>query len=390
MLCRVRRGTRALLVAQRTRTGRSDFRRWRGAPSALPARRARWLDGEVAVLLADGTTSFQALQNALTPDGAGRAHVLRLRPAAPRRPRPAHRAALEERKRALKALLGAPAACVIRYSDHVDRRRCALPPRRLPARRSKAIVSQAARRALPAPGAAPAWLKIKCCARQELVIGGFTEPAGRARRPRRAAARRHDDERGARVRRARWAPGSRRRAAARPASPARGASSATPARSRPGRARAAGRPLRAAASWSPRCASPSGRATGSCGTRRSWACARTSPRARWCAKRPMAARSRRADGRGRRCAADAIPIASVGPRRPHQERPRTVLRAASRTYPAAPRGPSALARPLSRRARRRVLLLKHATRAAAGAAAASASGRGRQGGDYLMVTDAPG
>src|SRR5262245_37587138 len=40
------------------------------AVARLPARRAM-LDGEVAVLLPDGTTSFQALQNALSGGGGG-------------------------------------------------------------------------------------------------------------------------------------------------------------------------------------------------------------------------------------------------------------------------------------------------------------------------------
>src|SRR6185295_15000733 len=74
------------------------------------------LDGEVAVVLPDGRTSFQALQNAFGRPGA---HVvyfafdllavdgedLRARP-------------LEERKARLAALIGGSRG-VIRYSDHV-------------------------------------------------------------------------------------------------------------------------------------------------------------------------------------------------------------------------------------------------------------------------------
>ena len=57
------------------------------------------------MVLPDGTTSFQALQNALRGSGAGRARLLRLRPAPPRRLRP-------HRRRARGAQAGAVAACL--------------------------------------------------------------------------------------------------------------------------------------------------------------------------------------------------------------------------------------------------------------------------------------
>ena len=59
----------------------------RGARRGRAGCRARQalLDGEVAVVLPDGRTSFQALQNASEPGAAGRARLLRLRPPAPRR-----------------------------------------------------------------------------------------------------------------------------------------------------------------------------------------------------------------------------------------------------------------------------------------------------------------
>ena len=89
-----------------------------GALDHLPVRSAL-LDGEVVVLLPDGTTSFNALQNALSA-----AHPVDL----------AYfvfdllhldgydltRVALEERKRLLRDLLAASdARATCRYSDHV-------------------------------------------------------------------------------------------------------------------------------------------------------------------------------------------------------------------------------------------------------------------------------
>ena len=132
------------------------------------------LDGEVVVAAKDGVTSFQALQKAL---GSGDASDLRyyvfdllyldgqdLRDVA-----------LLERKKLLEKLLaGVPAPLV--YSDHVlgqgdafRQRACRLG--------LEGIVSK--RIDKPHRGKrTPEWLKIRCGRRQELVIVGFTEPAG--------------------------------------------------------------------------------------------------------------------------------------------------------------------------------------------------------------------
>jgi bifunctional non-homologous end joining protein LigD len=156
--------------------------------AALPAASAL-LDGEVAVLLPDGRTSFQALQNALGGAGAARlvyfAFDLHELDGADLRRRP-----LEERKAALRELLArdrparegaargrrAAEEARIRYSDHVlgegprfFREAC----------RTGLEGIVAKRRADPhRPGRTTGWLKVKCLARQEFVIGGFTEPEG--------------------------------------------------------------------------------------------------------------------------------------------------------------------------------------------------------------------
>lgn len=165
-----REGRRVTLSSRRGKDWTEAFPQVAEAVAALPARRAI-LDGEVAVVLPDGRTSFQALQNAFGRPGANLVYFvfdllaeggedLRARP-------------LEERKARLAALVaGAPAA--IRYSEHVVGGGARFFEA---ACRSglEGVVSK--RRDAPyLSGRGNAWLKTKCVQRQELVIGGFTEP----------------------------------------------------------------------------------------------------------------------------------------------------------------------------------------------------------------------
>jgi bifunctional non-homologous end joining protein LigD len=144
------------------------------AATRLPLREAI-VDGEVALLLRSGTTSFQALQNALSGAQHGRlvyfvfdllhldGHDLRGAP-------------LETRKRTLERLLGPRRDGAIRYSHHVVgqgeavfRRACRLS--------LEGIVSK--QRGQPyESGRGRGWLKVKCSQEQEFVVGGFTEPRG--------------------------------------------------------------------------------------------------------------------------------------------------------------------------------------------------------------------
>jgi bifunctional non-homologous end joining protein LigD len=134
------------------------------------------LDGEVAMVLTDGRTSFQALQNMLSsqPSGAVLAYFVfdllrlerdRLEPLP-----------LEDRKARLKKLVGRRTASTVRYSDHV-------------VGRGDEFFKQACRAGLEGiiskrrdqpyhPGRHRDWLKTKCVLRQEFVIGGFTDPEG--------------------------------------------------------------------------------------------------------------------------------------------------------------------------------------------------------------------
>ena len=142
----------------------------------MPVQRAL-IDGEVAAVLPDGRTSFQALQNSLGGEAIGLVYFafdllavddedLGSLP-------------LEERKARLEKLVkpkrGAKPG-VLRYSDHVigkGARFFALACER----GLEGIVSK--RRDKPyIPGRNLAWQKTKCLLRQEFVVGGFTDPEG--------------------------------------------------------------------------------------------------------------------------------------------------------------------------------------------------------------------
>jgi bifunctional non-homologous end joining protein LigD len=144
------------------------------AISALPAREAL-LDGEAAVLLPNGTTSFQALQNAL---GGGNENLVYFAfdllhlDGYDLRPVP-----LLRRKEALGALLeGQPPEGTLRFSDHVlgagedfYRQACGFA--------LEGMISKRADQPYQS-GRGKDWVKVKCLKRQEMVIVGFTDPEG--------------------------------------------------------------------------------------------------------------------------------------------------------------------------------------------------------------------
>ncbi len=166
-------GGRATLMSRNGNDWTAHFPQVAAAVQALPASQAM-IDGEVAVLLPNGTTSFQALQNALSQRAQG--ELVYFAFDLP------HldgydltRAGLEDRKAALAGLLSKTSGAV-RYSAHVVgsgdeffASACAL--------LLEGIVSK--RRDAPYEmGRGRGWLKVKCLRRQEVVIGGFTEPTG--------------------------------------------------------------------------------------------------------------------------------------------------------------------------------------------------------------------
>jgi bifunctional non-homologous end joining protein LigD len=134
------------------------------------------LDGEVAVVLPDGRTSFQALQRAASGEASRHTLVyfvfdlLRLE---------GERIAalpLEERKSRLKALTSQNTTGRIRYSEDVHGSGARFFTHACGAG-LEGIISK--RRDLPyQPGRHGGWLKTKCIKRQEFVIGGFTDPEG--------------------------------------------------------------------------------------------------------------------------------------------------------------------------------------------------------------------
>lgn len=166
-----KRGKTVRLLSRRFKDWTENFRPIADAIARLAPERLV-LDGEVCVLLPDGRTSFQALQNALVGQKAELVYfafdllveddekVMAL--------------PLEERKRRLQRVL--PRKGPLRYSDHVEGSGAAF--FKVACEKGlEGIISK--RRDKPyVPGRGMTWVKTKCLLRQELVIAGFTEPEG--------------------------------------------------------------------------------------------------------------------------------------------------------------------------------------------------------------------
>ena len=163
------------LISRNGKDWTSNFPEVRAAAAQLRVEHA-FLDGEVAVVLPDGRTSFQALQNVIG--------------GAPPRPlvyfvfdllhldgEDVARLPLEQRKLGLRRLIDSLGGeTLMRYADHV-------------VGRGPEFFQQACRHGLEGivskrrdtpyqAGRNQYWLKAKCIKRQEFVIGGFTDPEG--------------------------------------------------------------------------------------------------------------------------------------------------------------------------------------------------------------------
>ncbi|MEO8740347.1 MAG: DNA ligase D [Casimicrobiaceae bacterium] len=172
MLCRVSDGE-ARMVSRTRKDWSSDFQSIARAVARLPLKTA-WLDGEVVAMDANGRSSFQALQTALSESTtSGLVYLvfdllyldgfdLRKVP-------------LEVRKQTLKTLLS-EADGSLRYSDHFS----APGPQFLENVCRLGLEGMVSKRASAAhfDGRSAGWLKTKCIRRQEMVIGGFTRPGG--------------------------------------------------------------------------------------------------------------------------------------------------------------------------------------------------------------------
>jgi bifunctional non-homologous end joining protein LigD len=153
------------------------------AASLLPVTSA-FIDGEVAIMLADGRTSFQALQHALSGSRTRADLVYVVFDLLHLDGDALHARPLEERKERLRVLVDqdtldigdASAARRLRFADHVVGNGAALfaEAQRLGL---EGIVSK--RRVGPHhPGRSRDWTKAKCVQRQDFVIGGFTDQEG--------------------------------------------------------------------------------------------------------------------------------------------------------------------------------------------------------------------
>lgn len=136
------------------------------------------LDGEVAVVRSDGTTSFQDLQHALSGDPpAGSALCYYLFDAVHLDGEDLASLPLIERKHRLELLLaGQPSSSPLRYGDHVEgngptfhAQACKLGLEGIISKRKNAPYRQ---------GRTRDWLKVKCFREDEFVVGGYTEPGG--------------------------------------------------------------------------------------------------------------------------------------------------------------------------------------------------------------------
>ncbi len=174
LVCRVDRG-RALLFTRHGYDWTARLPALAKAAGLLPVDEAM-LDGEVVSLGPDGVSSFQGLQDALAR-GASDALVYFLFDLVNCDGYDLRSVPLERRKDALGALLRrSDGSGRIRFSDHAVGRGPELFGEAC-ARGLEGIVSK--HRSAPyRSGRTRTWLKVKCGSAQELVIGGFTEPAG--------------------------------------------------------------------------------------------------------------------------------------------------------------------------------------------------------------------
>jgi len=167
----VKQGDAISLQSRRNLDWAAQFSEVVVAGASLHAKTAL-LDGEVAVLLPNGVTSFGGL-HARTPGSALVYFAFDLLHLDGRDMRPL---AIQARKDELKQLLSRGPARTIRYSDHV-------------VGNGKAFFQHASQLGLEGmvskrlgtkyrPGRNMDWLKTKVLRRQEFVIGGFTLPDG--------------------------------------------------------------------------------------------------------------------------------------------------------------------------------------------------------------------
>ena len=174
LFCSVADGS-ARLISRNARDWTARFPEIVDAITALPLTSAV-LDGEVAVVRADGKTSFQDLQNRISGSVRGALRYFLFDLLAIDGEDWAERPLLERKRRLALLLAGHPEGAVLQYSDHV-------------VGNGAAFFAQACRYGLEGiiskrkdapyrPGRSRDWLKVKCLAVRDFVVGGFTAPRG--------------------------------------------------------------------------------------------------------------------------------------------------------------------------------------------------------------------
>jgi bifunctional non-homologous end joining protein LigD len=172
MLCRIKKG-KARLVSRNGKDWTAAFGTVAADLAELPVREA-WIDGEVVVLDKAGRTSFQALQNALTAEGAPLSFfafdILYLDGYDLRG------ATLTDRKSVLRELVGDGVGAIrvgpelLGHGDKFFQQACKLGLEGVISKRADSLYRDGLR--------TRDWIKVKCTRRQEMVIGGFTDPQG--------------------------------------------------------------------------------------------------------------------------------------------------------------------------------------------------------------------
>ena len=173
MLCRIDKG-KVTLFSRNGKEWTAALNRIAEAVGELGLESA-WLDGEVAIVDDRGRTSFQALQNALA-DPKGERLVYFVFDLLYLDGFDLQGVALSDRKRLLRTLIPKTAGQV-RFSVDVPgsgaeffKQACALGLEGAVSKRADSTYRGGTR--------TRDWIKVKCAQRQEMVIGGFTDPQG--------------------------------------------------------------------------------------------------------------------------------------------------------------------------------------------------------------------
>jgi bifunctional non-homologous end joining protein LigD len=172
--CRIR-ADRVTLISRNGKDWTAAFPEIAAAAAALPTKDAL-IDGEVTMVLADGRTSFQMLQNAAQGDKANGTLIYFVFDLLRLDGENVARQPLVDRKARLRALVGRRKTGRIRYADHVmgNGREFFERAQHLGL---EGIISKRASEPYH-PGRHGEWLKTKCILEQEFVVGGFTDPEG--------------------------------------------------------------------------------------------------------------------------------------------------------------------------------------------------------------------